>query len=48
VVNSANHGDQERRLLEAQAVLSETAERWLAEFDAVHGHGEPAAKGLAA
>jgi FMN-dependent NADH-azoreductase len=48
VVNSANHGDQERRLLEAQAVLSDTAERWLAEFDAVHGHGESAAKGLAA
>lgn len=48
VVNSANHGDQERRLQEAQAALSETAERWLAEFDAAHGHGESAAKGLVA
>lgn len=48
VVNSPNHGDRERRLLEAQAALGETAERWLAEFDAAHGHGESAAKGKAA
>lgn len=48
VVNTANHGDQERRLAEAQSALSATAERWLAEFDALHGHGESAEKGLAA
>jgi hypothetical protein len=48
VVNSADHGNQERRLQEAQAALSETAERWLAEFDAIHGHGGSEAKGLAA
>lgn len=48
VVNTANHGDQERRLVEARAALSATAERWLAEFDAVHGHGQSATSGLAA
>ena len=48
VVNTANHGDQERRLQEAQAALSETAERWLAEFDAIHGHDGSVANGLAA
>lgn len=48
VVTTADHGDQERRLAEAQAALSATAERWLAEFDAVHGHGEPTVKGLVA
>lgn len=48
VINSANHGDRERRLQAAQAALGETADRWLAEFDAAHGHGESAVKGLAA
>jgi FMN-dependent NADH-azoreductase len=50
VINSANHGDQERRLLEAQEALQSTAERWLAEFEAEHGPDAAAAgvKGIAA
>jgi FMN-dependent NADH-azoreductase len=47
VINNAAHGDQHRRIEEAQEALQVTAERWLAEFDAVHGPGD-ALKGLAA
>ena len=47
VINSANHGDQERRLREAQEALQVTADRWLLEFNAEHGH-DNVSKGLAA
>ncbi len=40
VINNVNHGDQEQRLAEAQDALQATAERWLAEFEAVHGPGD--------
>ena len=47
VINNVNHGDQEKRLAEAQEALQTTAERWLAEFEAVHGPGD-AEKAIAA
>jgi FMN-dependent NADH-azoreductase len=41
VINNVDHGDQQRRIAEAQEALQVTAERWLAEFDAEHGPGTP-------